>query len=50
MTKILNKPSVDIHKPQEAFNFFYLGGSFLFLDYFDFIVLHLDLSSLNYYF
>jgi len=49
-TEILNKTLVEFYEFQEAFHFFYLGWGFLFFDYLDFIVFHLDFFSFNYYF
>jgi len=47
MAEILYKPFVEISKSQEAFYFFYLGGCFLFLDCFDFVDFHLNLTFPN---
>ena len=47
MTEILDELSVEIGKSQEAFHFFYLSGCLPFLDYFDFVSFHLDLSFFN---
>ena len=49
MTKVLDKPSIEICKLQKAFHFFYLGRGFPFLDCLNFIGFHLYLSSPNNY-
>ena len=49
MTEILDKLSVEICKPQEAFYFLYLDRGFLFFNCLDFISFYLHLSSSNDY-
>jgi len=49
VTEVLDKLSIEICEYQKAFHFFYFGGSFLFLDCFDFVGFHLYLFSSNDY-
>ena len=49
MTEVLYETSIEICKPQEAFYFFYLGGSFPLFDCFNLVILYLNFFSSDYY-